>query len=134
MGCSLRSSRAVETGAGRWPGKALFRRSCVLATELLGAAGSRANVHSDATPAATFADPVDSGVRSFLRRYGRQTSDSNFLERLGYQAAAASVARRGAIRTAGAPRKPSDGQAFRTWGEAYGISSKTGQQGNFVGD
>jgi uncharacterized protein with beta-barrel porin domain len=59
---------------------------------------------------------------------------SSFLERLGDQASSGfgQASRRnpgggGASETTDAPR-------FRTWGEAYGISSTTGAQGVFVGD
>jgi uncharacterized protein with beta-barrel porin domain len=59
---------------------------------------------------------------------------SNFLERLGSQATSGfgyalrnNPAGGGASESADAPR-------FRTWGEAYGISARTGAQGDFVGD
>ena len=59
---------------------------------------------------------------------------SNFLERLGNQATNGlgrafrnNPGGGGASETADAPR-------FRTWGEAYGLSTRTGAQGYFVGD
>jgi uncharacterized protein with beta-barrel porin domain len=59
---------------------------------------------------------------------------SSFLERLGNQASSgfgqasrSNPGGGGASETTEAPR-------FRTWGEAYGISSTTGAQGVFVGD
>jgi uncharacterized protein with beta-barrel porin domain len=59
---------------------------------------------------------------------------SNFLERLGNQATSgfgrglrSNPGGGGASESAEAPR-------FRTWGEAYGSSVRTGAQGDFVGD
>ena len=59
---------------------------------------------------------------------------SNFLERLGNQATYGfgnalrnNPGGGGASETTEAPR-------FRTWGEAYGISSRTSAQGDFIGD
>jgi uncharacterized protein with beta-barrel porin domain len=59
---------------------------------------------------------------------------SNFLERLGNQAA------NGFGRAArnnpggGGASEATDAPQFRTWGEAYGISARTSAQGDFVGD
>ena len=67
---------------------------------------------------------------------GKAVTDlgSNFLERLGNQATSgfskafrSNPAGGGASESMEAPR-------FRTWGEAYGISARTGQIGDFVGD
>ena len=59
---------------------------------------------------------------------------SNFLERLGNQATNGFG---GALRNnpgGGGSSEATDAPRFRTWGEAYGISARTGAQGDFVGD
>jgi uncharacterized protein with beta-barrel porin domain len=59
---------------------------------------------------------------------------SNFLERLGNQATNGFGA---ALRNnpgGGGASEALDGPRFRTWGEAYGISARTGAQADFVGD
>src|SRR5258707_5340107 len=59
---------------------------------------------------------------------------SNFLERLGNQA---SYGFGRALRNnpgGGGASEATDAPRFRTWGEAYGISARTGAQGDFVGD
>ena len=58
----------------------------------------------------------------------------NFLERLGNQATNGFG---GALRNnpgGGGASEATDAPRFRTWGEAYGISARTGAQGDFVGD
>ncbi len=59
---------------------------------------------------------------------------SNFLERLGNQATSGFGS---ALRNnpgGGGASEATEGPRFRTWGEAYGISARTGAQGVFVGD
>jgi uncharacterized protein with beta-barrel porin domain len=59
---------------------------------------------------------------------------SNFLERLGNQASSGFGR---AFRTnpgGGGASEATDAPQFRTWGEAYGISTRTSAQGNFVAD
>jgi uncharacterized protein with beta-barrel porin domain len=59
---------------------------------------------------------------------------SNFLERLGGQASSGFGR---ALRTnpgGGGASEATDAPWFRTWGEAYGISTRTGAQADFVGD
>ena len=46
----------------------------------------------------------------------------------------ASATRCATIRAAAAPLKTTDGLRLRTWGEAYGITTTTAAQGDFVGD
>src|ERR1700743_2297026 len=59
---------------------------------------------------------------------------SNFLERLGDQASGGFGRATRSNPGGGGASESLDGQPFRTWGEMYGISSKTGAQGDFVGD
>ena len=59
---------------------------------------------------------------------------SSFLERLGNQASSGFDR---ALRNnpgGGGASEAMDTPRFRSWGEAYGISDRTGAQGNFVGD
>src|ERR1700761_8841086 len=59
---------------------------------------------------------------------------STFLERLGDQASGGFGRATRSNPGGGGASESLDGQPFRTWGEMYGISSKTGAQGDFVGD
>jgi uncharacterized protein with beta-barrel porin domain len=59
---------------------------------------------------------------------------SNFLERLGDQATGGFGRALRSNPGGGGASEATDGQRFRTWGELYGISSKTGPQADFVGD
>jgi uncharacterized protein with beta-barrel porin domain len=59
---------------------------------------------------------------------------SNFLERLGAQATGGFG---NALRSnpgGGGASESAEGPRYRSWGELYGISATTGQQGDFVGD
>jgi hypothetical protein len=59
---------------------------------------------------------------------------SNFLRRLGNQATYGFSKALGANPNGGGASESSDGPRFRTWGEAYGASVRTGPIGDFVGD
>jgi uncharacterized protein with beta-barrel porin domain len=59
---------------------------------------------------------------------------SNFLERLGNQASSGFGHALGSNPGGGGASEATDAPAFRAWGEAYGISARTGAQGVFVGD
>ena len=59
---------------------------------------------------------------------------SNFLERLGDQATSGSRKAMGSNPSGGGASESLEQPRFRTWGEAYGISARTGAIGDFVGD
>lgn len=59
---------------------------------------------------------------------------SNFLERLGDQAAGGFGRASRSNPGGGGASEALDGQVFRSWGELYGISSTTSPQGPFFGD
>ena len=59
---------------------------------------------------------------------------SNFLERLGDQTTGGFGRASRSNPGGGGASEAFDGQAFRSWGEAYGIASTTGPQGGFLGD
>src|SRR5467141_4563825 len=121
---SSRLSRAKETGTRR-------RLVISVALAFVIAAASSAQAQT-VTPPPT---PTPTSINSDLSVDAAVTNlGSNFLERLGNQATNGfgralrdNPAGGGASEAADAPR-------FRTWGEAYGISARTGAQGVFVGD
>jgi uncharacterized protein with beta-barrel porin domain len=130
MDWSLRSSRAVETAAGRWRGKAFF----VAAALLLSCSAQQAQAQVLVPPPPP-PPPTPSAPASDLSFGAAITSlGSNFLERLGDQASGGVPRASRSNPGGGGASEAVDGQPFRTWGEAYGISTKTGAQGNFVGD
>ncbi len=59
---------------------------------------------------------------------------SNFLERLGNQATYGFGSAMRNNPGGGGASEAVEGPRFRAWGEAYGISARTGAQGDFVGD
>jgi uncharacterized protein with beta-barrel porin domain len=59
---------------------------------------------------------------------------SNFLERLGDQATSGFRKAMGSNPGGGGASESTEQPVFRTWGEAYGISARTGAIGDFVGD
>jgi uncharacterized protein with beta-barrel porin domain len=59
---------------------------------------------------------------------------SNFLERLGDQASSGFGRAWRSNPGGGGASEATDVSRFRTWGEAYGISTRTGAQADFVGD
>jgi uncharacterized protein with beta-barrel porin domain len=59
---------------------------------------------------------------------------SNFLERLGNQASSGFGSALQNNPGGGGASEATEAPRFRTWGEAYGISARTGPQGDFVGD
>ena len=120
----------------RWPGRALV----VVA---FGLGLSVQQVHAQTpTPTPT---PTPSAARTPFPMPSMPMTDlsagatvanlgSNFLERLGDEASGG-IGR--ALRSnpgGGGASEALDGPTFRTWGESYGISSRTGPQANFAGD
>ncbi|MGA7808830.1 autotransporter outer membrane beta-barrel domain-containing protein [Bradyrhizobium sp.] len=59
---------------------------------------------------------------------------SNFLERLGSQATGGFGAALRSNPEGGGASESAEAPRYRTWGELYGISATTGQQGEFAGD
>jgi uncharacterized protein with beta-barrel porin domain len=127
MRCSSRPLRAGKTGSGlRLVGAAAM--AFVIAVASCSAQAAAAVVAPAPIPSRTDVNS-DMSAGAAVINLG-----SNFLERLGNQAtygfgnaSRTNPGGGGASETTEAPR-------FRTWGEAYGISSRTGAQGDFVGD
>src|ERR1700723_199467 len=132
MDGALRSSRAMETGAGRWPGKAFF----VAAALLLSLSAQQAHAQVLLPPPPPPPPPPSPSIPASALSSGAAIVNlvSNFLERLGEQASGGFGRASRSNPGGGGASEALDGPAFRTWGEAYGISSKTGPQANFVGD
>jgi uncharacterized protein with beta-barrel porin domain len=132
MCCSSRPSRAEETGAGR---RLVGAAAIVFGVVLSAAAASppaEAQIALRPPPAPT---PSRTDIDSDLSAGATLTNlGSNFLERLGNQA---TYGFGRALRNnpgGGGASEATDPPRFRTWGEAYGISARTGAQADFVGD
>ena len=116
-----------------------------MAVVLVVAAGSSARAQT-ARPAPTPAPtptpipspapaPIPTTINSDISA-GAAVSDlgSNFLERLGDQATGGFGRVSRGNPGGGGASEALEAPGFRTWGEAYGVSSRTGPQGVFVGD
>jgi hypothetical protein len=131
MGWSLRSSRAVEIGARRRPGKALL----VAFAFFVSFSAQQVQAQALAPPPPAPAPPPPTIPASDLSSGAAIANlGSNFLERLGDQATGGFGRASRTNPGGGGASEATDGQRFRTWGEVYGISSRTGPQGDFVGD
>jgi uncharacterized protein with beta-barrel porin domain len=133
MGWSLRSSQAGETAAGRWLGRAsLFAFAFFVCISAQPAQAQRLPPTPTPTPTPSPTPSIpDSSLSS-----GATVANlgSSFLERLGDQATGGLGRGSRSNPEGGGASETTDGQRFRTWGELYGISSRTGPQGDFVGD
>jgi uncharacterized protein with beta-barrel porin domain len=79
--------------------------------------------------------PTPTAVNSDLSAAAAVTNlGSNFLERLGSQATNGFGRASRNNPGGGGASETTDEPGFRTWEEAYGISTRTGAQGDFVGD
>jgi uncharacterized protein with beta-barrel porin domain len=95
------------------------------------ASTARAQIAAPAPPAL----PTATAINSDLSVGATITSlGSNFLERLGDQATGGFGKASRSNPSGGGASETTDTPLFRTWGEAYGISTRTGAQADFVGD
>src|SRR5882757_7803921 len=119
-------SRAKETGT---------RRRVVIAVALAFVIAVAAASAGQAQTVAPPPTPTPTAINSDMSAGAAVTNlGSNFLERLGTQATNGFGS---ALRNnpgGGGASEAADAPRFRTWGEAYGISARTGAQGVFVGD
>ncbi len=132
MSCAWRSSKTMETGAGRWLATAL-----AMSFVLLVAVGSSVQAQTPRpTPTPTpIPSPVPTTINSDLSAGAAVANlGSNFLERLGDQASGGFGRASRSNPGGGGASEATDASRFRTWGEVYGISARTGPQGEFVGD
>ncbi len=143
MSCSSRFSRAKETGTRRRHVVAVVIAFTVAAAPS-SVQAQTPTVTPTATPTDALAprpvltpppDPTPTVINSDLSVGAAVTNlGSNFLERLGNQATNGFG---GALRrnpAGGGASESTDEPRFRTWEEVYGISARTGAQGDFVGD
>jgi len=122
----------METGAGRWAGRAFF----VAIAFVLSFSARQAHAQVFALPPPPPPPPPSPSIPASDLSSGAAIANlgSNFLERLGDQASGGFGRASRSNPGGGGASEALDGPSFRTWGEAYGISSKTGPQANFVGD
>ena len=126
---SSRPSRANQTGTCRG-----YLRAASIGFFLVVAASSAQAQSTGPAPTPT-PSPVPTAINSDISAASTVSNlGSNFLERLGNRATGGfdralrdNPGGGGASETADVPR-------FRSWGEAYGISARTGAIGDFVGD
>jgi uncharacterized protein with beta-barrel porin domain len=116
---------------GFWPARSFFVASALIVA-LSGQREARAQVIVVPPPPPV---PAASTTTSdFSAVAGMANLGSTFLERLGDQATGGFGRASRTNPGGGGASEALDGQAFRSWGEAYGISSTTGPQGPFFGD
>jgi uncharacterized protein with beta-barrel porin domain len=122
---SSRLSRANETGTRR------LVISVALAFVIAVAAASTVQAQTVAPPPT----PTPTSINSDLSAGAAVANlGSNFLERLGNQATYGFGRALRDNPAGGGASEATDAPRFRTWGEAYGISARTGAQRDFVGD
>jgi len=132
MGCSLRSSRAVETGARRWAGGTL---APILLLVMAAASPTQAQTSTPTVAPAPAPTPVPTVINSELSAGSAVANlGSNFLERLGDQATGGFGRASRTNPGGGGASEAAEGPRYRTWAEAYSISTRTGPQLDFVGD
>ena len=139
MCCSPRPTRAKQSGAGRWlPGGIAILFGLMLAVAAASSSAFAQSPSPSPSPTPTpspIPSPTPTLINSDVSAAATVTNlGSTFLERLGGLASSgpgralrSNPGGGGASETTEAPR-------FRTWGEAYGISTTTGAQADFVGD
>ena len=136
MRCSSRSAPARIIGARPRQVQALAIAFVLALAVAVASSSAYAQSPTPPTPTPT---PTPSPTPTVVSSYGSSGAavtnlGSSFLERLGNQASSGfgSAMRKnpggGGASEAGEPPR------FRSWAEAYGISARTGAQGDFVGD
>lgn len=139
MRCGSCPSRAGEAKAGRSVARATGALAVILAVAVV---STPAQAQLAPTPTPTpmpTPTPTPSPTPTIINSdvsAGSTVANlgSNFLERLGNQATNGFD---GAVRRnpgGGGGAEAMDAPRVRAWGEAYGISARTGTQGDFVGD
>jgi uncharacterized protein with beta-barrel porin domain len=138
---SSRSARAGKTGAGRWLVRMLVV-AFVLAVATVPTSVQAQTPTPTPTPTPTSTptplptpSPTPTVINSNVSA-GKAVTDlgSTFLERLGNQATSGFSKAFRSNPGGGGASESIEASRYRTWGEAYGISARTGQIGDFVGD
>jgi uncharacterized protein with beta-barrel porin domain len=132
MCCSPRPSRAKENGTGHRLARAAVVVVFGLAVAAASSATRAAEVLARPTPPPA---PSRTDIDSDLSAGAAVASlGSNFLERLGNEASSGFWRTFRSNPGGGGASEGTDAPRFRTWGEGYGISVRTGPQLDFVGD
>jgi uncharacterized protein with beta-barrel porin domain len=133
MCCSPRPLRANENGAGHGlAGAIAYIFGIVLVVVAASPPAHAASIALAPTPTPT---PSRTDIDSDLSAGAAVANlGSNFLERLGNQASSGFGRALRNNPSGGGASEATEGPRFRTWGEAYGISVRTGPQLDFVGD
>ena len=141
MCCTSRHLRAEKTGAGsRLAGAVAFVSVLMLAVAAASPAAHAQALVPNPTPGRRplpppSPSPTPTAVDSDMSAGAAVTNlGSNFLERLGDQASSGFGRAWRSNPGGGGASEATDVSRFRTWGEAYGISTRTGAQADFVGD
>src|SRR6202165_1779019 len=132
MCCASRPSRAKKTGAGRGLVGAVAIVFVLVAAVAAASPKAQARIALRPVPTPT---PSRTDIDSDMSA-GAAVTDlgSNFLERLGNQATYGFASAWRNNPGGGGASEATDAPRVRTWGEAYGISARTGAQRDFVGD
>jgi uncharacterized protein with beta-barrel porin domain len=134
MRCSSRPSRDGKTGAGRTLVGALAI-ALVLAVAVVSSAQAQSPTPTPTPTPSPTPSPTPTVINSRVSAGAAVTNlGSNFLERLGDQATSGFRKAMGSNPGGGGASESTEQPRFRTWGEAYGISARTGAIGDFVGD
>jgi hypothetical protein len=137
MCCAPGQSRAKGARRQRMVSSAIaFLFVLTIAVAAVSSAARAASVAlpPPATPAPT-PSPSRTGIDFDLSARATLTNlGSNFLERLGNQATSGLGCAFRNNPGGGGASEATDGPRYRGWGEAYGISTRTGAQLDFVGD
>ncbi len=144
MGDAWRLSRADRAGLGRKLGLVLVVGLAVVAAPSPGWAARRIPPSTPppgtpppstttTTPAPPVPDPTDNAAE-ISAGAGLIDLGSNFLRRLGNQATYGFKKTLGTNPGGGGASESTEDPPYRTWGEAYGASVRTGAIGDFVGD
>jgi uncharacterized protein with beta-barrel porin domain len=143
MSCSSRPSQATETATGgRLAGAVGLALAVILA---VAAASPQARAQAAFVPPPPAAlpppppppppTPSRTDTNSDISAGAAVTNlGSRFLERLGDQATSGFDTALRSNPGGGGASEAADPPRFRGWGETYGISARTGMQGDFVGD
>ena len=136
MRCSSRPTRIGKVKTGR---------RLVLAAAIafvLGGAAVPSSAHAQTAPTPTpilTPTPTPSPTPTVTNSTGSAGAalanlGSNFLERFGNQASSGFSSAQRRNPGGGGASEDSEAPRFRSWAELYGISARTGEQGDFVGD
>jgi uncharacterized protein with beta-barrel porin domain len=134
MCCSSRPSRAKETGTGRSLARAVAAAFILVLAVAAAPRPAEAQIAPRPAPTPT-PSPTPTVINSDISAGAAVINlGSSFLERLGNQATNGFGAALRNNPAGGGASEATEGPRFRSWGEAYGISSSTAAQGVFVGD